>query len=403
MTRLLKKWRWLIVMVVLLLTTTLQAQAVSSSGDEVKEVSVFANALFNTLLTISIFLLIIIIGLAQMLQGAARYHIEKKSETHSSSEQKQTGHITGILFVLSMLLPIISFTQESAEVKREVPDFPDTIAGLSIGTFGFMISVIFIELLVAYLLWKSGMNLLKTQSRPTQVQVKKKSPAFIEKINASVAIEQEELIMFDHEYDGIRELDNNLPPWWKYGFYLTILFACIYLTHYHVLRTGSLQAEEYEMQIAEGERLKAEYRKTAASLVDETNVTQLISADSLNSGKSIFQKNCVTCHKEAGQGDIGPNLTDDYWLHGGDIKSIFSTIKYGVTSKGMAAWQENLSPVQIQEVASYILALRGTNPPNPKAPEGVLYNAHQADTLLNNDQTKQIPDSIKMDTLKMNN
>lgn len=377
--------RWFIAAAAVFIAASANAQAATATAAP-EEVSIFSNTLFNTLLAVSILLLLVIVGLAQMLQGAARYHVVKeKNPTSADKNEKQnagSGTVSGILLLAGLLLPVFSSAQDAAaaagdaaaEAQSKVPDFADSIGGLDIGIFFLMISVIFVEALIAYMLWNSGMKLLKTEAPPIKRKAAKAAPAFIETLNASVALEEEGTIMLDHEYDGIRELDNNLPPWWKYGFYLTIVFSVVYLIHYHVSKTGPLQTEEYQAQMAEGERLKAEYRKTAANLVDESNVFQLMAADSIGEGKSIFTEKCKACHKADGSGDIGPNLTDNYWLHGGDIKSVFTTIKYGVTSKGMQAWQNDLSPVQMQEVASYILTLAGTNVAGGKAPEGTLFN-----------------------------
>lgn len=185
-------------------------------------------------------------------------------------------------------------------------------------------------------------------------------------------IEKEKDIMFDHAYDGIRELDNKIPPWFNYLFYGTVIFAAFYLLSYHVLSSGDVQATEYneEIKMAEIERLQL---MKSGALLDESTLTALTDAAALSSGKEIFVKNCAVCHTEKGGGLVGPNLTDDYWIHGGGIKNIFATVKNGVPEKGMISWKTQLNPKQIQEVASFVLSLRGTNPPNPKAPEGVLY------------------------------
>ncbi|RMG80406.1 MAG: cytochrome oxidase subunit III, partial [Bacteroidetes bacterium] len=189
----------------------------------------------------------------------------------------------------------------------------------------------------------------------------------------AVPVEREEEILLDHEYDGIRELDNNLPPWWKYLFYLTIVFSVIYLMYYHVLGYGDLMIEEYQKEMAQAEKEKQEMMKLMANSIDETNVTLLTDEPSIKEGKDIFMTNCAACHGQKGEGVVGPNLTDSYWLHGGGIKNVFKTIKYGVPAKGMIAWETQLSPSQIQKVASYVLSLQGTNPPNGKAPEGEIW------------------------------
>lgn len=185
-------------------------------------------------------------------------------------------------------------------------------------------------------------------------------------------IEKEKDLMFDHAYDEIRELDNKIPPWFNYLFYGSIVFGIFYMINYHVLSSGDVQATEYKEEVKFAEIKRVELIKSGA-LLDENKLTALIDAASLNSGKEIFVKNCAVCHTEKGGGLVGPNLTDDYWIHGGGIKNVFATVKNGVPAKGMISWKAQLNPRQMQEVSSYVLSLKGTNPPNPKAPEGVLY------------------------------
>ena len=193
-------------------------------------------------------------------------------------------------------------------------------------------------------------------------------PKFWDNINASVAIEKEKDIQMDHEYDGIHELDNNLPPWWKYSFYVSIVWSILYLGYYH-LGDGelSIPAYEHEMELAKIE--KAEIAKTMASKVDESNVT-MSDASGIADGAAIYKSNCAACHGNAGEGNVGPNLTDKFWLHGGDMTSIYKTVKVGWPAKGMKSWEAELSPVQMKNVASYIKSLAGTNPANAKAPQG---------------------------------
>lgn len=190
-------------------------------------------------------------------------------------------------------------------------------------------------------------------------------------------IEKEADIMLDHEYDGIRELDNSLPPWWVWGFYITIIYSVIYLLHFHVLGTGPSSAQELERELAIAEKQKEEYLKTTANLIDETNVQYLTADANLASGRKIFEQNCATCHAQDGGGLVGPNLTDNYFIHGGSIQDIFKVIKYGVLEKGMLAWKDMLSPAQMQDVASYVKSLVGTTPANPKEPQGELYIEEQ--------------------------
>ena len=194
-------------------------------------------------------------------------------------------------------------------------------------------------------------------------------------------IEDEAEIILDHNYDGIKELDNNLPPWWIYGFYASIVFAAVYLLRYHVF-SGPTQIDELETELADARIAIETYKKTAKNLVDINTVTQLTEAADLSAGKTIFETNCVACHMADGGGGIGPNLTDPNWILGGDIKSIFKTVSEGGRSgKGMIAWKQQLKPLEIAQVSSYVLTFEGTTPANPKAPEGDVWvdeNTEQA-------------------------
>ncbi len=185
-------------------------------------------------------------------------------------------------------------------------------------------------------------------------------------------LDQEETVATDHEYDGIRELDNNLPPWWKWGFYVSIVVGVIYLIHFHVLETGELQIEEYHSEMKRAEEEVQAYLAAQKMNVDETNVVILNEAGALKRGKGLFTQYCEVCHGASGEGKVGPNLTDQYWIYGGAVADVFSTIKYGAKN-GMKSWKDELNPVQIQEVSSYISTLQGTQPENAKAPQGELY------------------------------
>ncbi|MDY2587710.1 cbb3-type cytochrome c oxidase N-terminal domain-containing protein [Winogradskyella aquimaris] len=191
-----------------------------------------------------------------------------------------------------------------------------------------------------------------------------------DKLRGAKPIEEEGEIILDHNYDGIKELDNSLPPWWLYGFYATIIFAAVYLARYHVFNAGD-QFAEYEIEYAEANRAIEEYKKTAKNLVDVNTVEILTDASDLNAGKKIFEVNCVACHMADGGGGIGPNLTDQHWILGGGIKNVFRTISEGGRDgKGMVAWKNSLKPLEMAQVASYVLQFQGTTPANPKEAEG---------------------------------
>jgi cytochrome c oxidase cbb3-type subunit III len=193
--------------------------------------------------------------------------------------------------------------------------------------------------------------------------------------------EQNNDIQINHPHDGIYELDNGMPPWLRNIFVGTIAFGICYFWYYHSYLEGKQgQHYEYKMAMREGEIIKAEVASRQANAVSESTVVALTDANDLSAGKGTFIEKCAACHGQKGEGGVGPNMTDDYWLHGGDIKSVFSVVKYGVLEKGMISWKEQLSPKEMQEVSSYILTMKGTNPPNPKAPQGELFKAEMSDT-----------------------
>ncbi len=191
------------------------------------------------------------------------------------------------------------------------------------------------------------------------------------KLLGSKPMEAEGEIILDHNYDGIRELDNKLPPWWVYMFYATIIFGVVYLVRFHVFNDYD-QDSEYEREVAAAQLEIEAYKKTAKDLVDANTVALLTEAADINAGKAIYETNCVACHMADGGGGIGPNLTDDHWILGGGIKNVFSTVSEGGRDgKGMVAWKQILKPVEMAQVSSYILIeIQGKTPANPKAAEG---------------------------------
>ena len=202
------------------------------------------------------------------------------------------------------------------------------------------------------------------------------------KLVGAKPIQEEHEIILDHNYDGIKELDNNLPPWWIWGFYASIVFAVIYLVRYHVFN-GENQYDELETEYAEAQIAIEAYKKTAKDLVDFNTVELLTEASDLNAGKKIFSENCVACHKADGGGGIGPNLTDRHWILGGGIKNVFKTVSEGGRDgKGMVAWKTLLKPAEIAQVSSYVLQFEGTTPAEPKVAEGDIWVDPSADSIL---------------------
>lgn len=264
-------------------------------------------------------------------------------------------------------------------------DLPEDVAiSFLAGGTNWIITVLLIFIFIAVLRMFTYLNQLQDLVLKQQAEVEgiaaEESPVreswwagFYARVTDAVPVEDEDRIMTDHNYDGIVELDNNLPPWWKAGFYLGIVFAVIYLFRFHILSIEPLSAEEYTIEMNEAEQSVQAYLATAKDLVDENNVVALADAGALEAGAKIFAANCAVCHAGDGGGGVGPNLTDAYWKHGGSITDVFKTVKYGVPTMGMISWKDNLRPGEIQEVSSYILTLVGTQPANPKDPEGELY------------------------------
>ncbi|MEP7195722.1 MAG: cbb3-type cytochrome c oxidase N-terminal domain-containing protein [Saprospiraceae bacterium] len=198
---------------------------------------------------------------------------------------------------------------------------------------------------------------------------------FWEKMNRFKSIEEEGQVDTGHDYDGIRELDNVTPPWFIAGFALSILFAGVYLYRYHVAKLAPLPIEEYKMEMAQAKIDRNKYLSLQADQVDENSV-KMLDESGIALGKEIFQEKCIACHEAHGgskQGGVGPNLTDEYWIHGGSIKNIFTSIKYGWPDKGMISWSNQLSSSQIAQIASFIKSLKGTNPAGAKEKQGDLY------------------------------
>lgn len=183
---------------------------------------------------------------------------------------------------------------------------------------------------------------------------------------ADIRPEEQDLLL-PHDFDGIRELDNDPPRWFMYLFYITIFFAVIYVFHYHVYKQGLFPDQEYQREMALAAAAKGPQAELElVAFTDEANLAK---------GKELYQqKICYSCHGNLGEGNtIGPNLTDNYWIHGGSIKDVYEVLKNGVPAKGMPPFKDQATDEQLLQLASYVLSLKGTNPPNAKAPQGELY------------------------------
>ena len=264
---------------------------------------------------------------------------------------------------ISLFLVSSSFAQTTTTTAK--PDFPPSYYDI---VAMFLIAIIIISFIaIVYYEGRKG-------SAEEEVLVKQPSAfaKFRRAITKTTPVETEHELLLDHDYDGIRELDSKVPPWFLWLFYISIFFAVVYMLDYHVLNSSPLQDEEYQLQVQQAEVERAALINSGAFL-NEESVTLLTDPAALDAGKQIFTTNCVACHAADGGGLVGPNLTDDYWIHGGGIKNIFKVIKYGVVAKGMISWQSQLNPKQMQDVASYVISLHGTSPANPKQQEGTIW------------------------------
>ncbi|TWI79300.1 cytochrome c oxidase cbb3-type subunit 3 [Lacibacter cauensis] len=332
--------------------------------------SIWDNALALTMLIISLVLLLVIALLANVVLGTAKLHFDK---------QKKSDSATKIVAVLLLFLaPSLLHAQDAATDAAAAA--PSSIGGLTPLTFWVLAGVIAVELLVILVMGLFVKRFLAKEkiaiAAEAGIAAEAKPSGFKvwwDKLNSFKPMEKEADIDLGHNYDGIRELDNRLPPWWLYGFYVTIIIGAIYLWRYHISETAPLSKQEFEIAMKKADEEKAAYLAKSANNVDENTVTILKEPAALDAGKATFVQMCAACHGKAGEGGVGPNLTDDYWIHGGSIKDVFKTIKYGWPEKGMKAWQDDFSPVQIAQIASYIKSLHGTNPPNAKEKQGDLY------------------------------
>lgn len=289
-----------------------------------------------------------------------------------------------VLMICGSLIAVSSFAQESSGVETSFMDDPVNHPMLS---YYIIFALLFISIVLLVVVGVYVLRVVKMLSEQINKQKSLKlgvtyvpSPGwwskFAQRMNASVPVEQERNIELDHSYDGIKELDNHLPPWWKWLFYGTIAWAIAYVVIFHFSFSLPLPEEEYQIEIAQAEeasrKLKAQQPQAA---IDESNLQYTADPAMIEKGKNVFANNpCGSCHRNDGGGNtIGPNLTDEHWIHGGDVKNIFNIIKNGAVDKGMPAWGKAMSPQDLRDVTFYILSLQGTNPPDAKAPQGDLF------------------------------
>ena len=325
----------------------------------------------NTVLAGCAFLLLIVIfALGFTLRSAVLfYHEKRKKESAAQSGAK----VLGLVLVAMLCASMPAMAQDAAKAA----DAGATVIPDSEVVRWILYVVLAVELVVIFQFTKlirffTGIDAFNAASkRPTFFSFDLSKLWY--KMNKFKSIEEEASIDTGHSYDGIRELNNVTPPWFIAGFVLSIIFGMIYMWRFHVVKSVPLQIEEYNISVAEAKIKQAEYLKTQANNVDENTVV-VLGADGIAAGQALFAANCVACHGDKGQGaSVGPNLTDNYWLHKGGIKDIFKTIKYGWQEKGMKSWKDDFSPNQIAQLASFVHSLRGSNPAGAKESQGELY------------------------------
>lgn len=313
------------------------------------------------MVAVIIILMFVIIALMRVLRNL--YESDAVTEKFKERFNKKNTAVPFLIFAL--LIPAYSNAAEPSNIFYRY-------SLLSNYSFYLLAIVILIELIILFQILSKIKSTLNVLSGVEENEENILSSVLNINLAEAVPLEREQEIMFEHEYDGIRELDNNLPLWWKYGFYITIIFSAIYLVRYHILASAPLQDEEYKIEMEIAQKEVDEYIKKYSN-VDENNIVALTDPVKINEGKDLYVANCAACHGRNGEGSVGPNLTDPYWLHGGSLKDIYRSIRYGWVEKGMKAWKDDLSQMQILQITSFIKTIQNTNPPNAKEPQGELY------------------------------
>lgn len=267
------------------------------------------------------------------------------------------------------------------------PDVPFGISDMVNGMGDTLLYIILsIALIVLFLVGVVYLSVIRLRDKI----MAENDPAYEARANQSLwarlfevsPIAEDKDKVLDHNYDDIHELDNPIPSWFMWLFYITAIFAVVYLLNYHVFNTGKLQEAEYTAQVEQAEKDYQVYLKTAGDKINAETVTLLSAKDEIGKGEELFAKNCVACHGKLAEGtQIAPNLTDEFWIHGGGVKNVFKTITEGVELKGMKSWKKDFSPVQIQQISSYIISLQGSKPANAKEPQGEKWTGDNATSM----------------------
>lgn len=319
--------------------------------------SMWASPLFWVFAFAILGLLLVIVAIGGVLVGLVNNKITKQF--------KNTLPILLFLFVFGI-------GNANAQTVTAATAVTQLTGALDPNTIMILLLVIGIELFVILYLYAILQKMLIALGYKTKEESKWTYAAIMKRMTKAIPLDREAEVATDHNYDGIVELDNSLPPWWVYLFYGTIAFAVVYLVYFNYF-DGPTQKMEYDTEVAQALMKKNEFLNKAAASVDETSVVVLSDDASIAKGKSSFVTKCAACHGQSGEGLVGPNLTDEYWIHGGGIKDIFKSIKYGWPEKGMISWESQIQPMEMQQISSFIYSLKGSKPANAKAPQGTIY------------------------------
>lgn len=335
----------------------------AAAAPEAAPVAESSNLLATLLLVTAVVLAFITWAMGQALVAVSRLALEKQKSFQKAA-------MIALVLLFSSLSQS-SFAQEAAAAAA--PNY----GGLSQNTFYAFVLVIGIEVLAIFYL-AFMISKVYGDLRPRKDAAEKSALgawwANLDKkfFTKATPVEKEADVLLDHDYDGIKELDNALPSWWKYGFYITIAVAVFYIISFHITGSGKNPYQEYAAEMDKAKVEKEAYEANNKDKVDEKNIP-MADAAGLAKGKEIFESKCWPCHGKLGEGGAGPNLTDDYWIHKGSLNDIFASIKTGYPDKGMQSWAKEFTPKQMSFLASYIKTLRGTNPPGGKAAQGDLF------------------------------
>lgn len=364
----LKSVRTKIILAVFALSLNLAATAQEAKPAAAATVESGYNQLSILLMTMIVVLAFVIWGMGHVLTALGRQLVDKsKSASRIPS---------AILLVGLSFLSQVAVAQDAAvEAVKTVPNY----GGLSAGAYYMFLTVIGMELIVilflAFSIRRMYSELLPEKVKP--VTEGSKLARWWNRMDKklftkAVSVEKESDILLDHDYDGIKELDNSLPPWWKWGFYITIGVSVVYLLNFHVFGLGMNPTEEYNAEMEKARIAKEIYEANNKDRIDE-NAVPFADADGIKAGLRLYEANCVACHLKDGGGSVGPNFTDNYWLHGGTLNDIYATIKHGYPDKGMQAWGGQFTPKEISYLASYVKSFVGTKPATAKEQQGVFF------------------------------